>query len=76
MNIEFRFNGTQQLILTPENKKDEQLIQLFIGGNKSVKFVTPPAASPTSLVMESFDEGLTHISGILGVGPLTLLQQP
>lgn len=55
MNIEFRFNGSQQVILTPENKKDEQLIQLFVGGNKCVKFITPPAALPTSLVIESYN---------------------
>jgi len=55
MKIEFRFNSTNQLILTPEHKKDEQMIQLFVGGNKSIKFITPPASSPTSLVMESFN---------------------
>ncbi len=55
MKIEFRFNSTNQLILTPENKKDETMIQLFVGGNKSIKFITPPASNPTSLVVESFN---------------------
>lgn len=55
MKIEFRFNSTNQLILTPENKKDETMIQLFVGGNKSIKFITPPASNPTSLVVESYN---------------------
>lgn len=54
MRIEFRFNGTQQIILTPDDKKDEQLIQLFCGGHKCVKFGQPPAASATSVVFESY----------------------
>ena len=55
MKQEFRFNSTDQFILTPENKKEEQMIAMFIGGKKGVKIMPPPAASPTSLVLESYD---------------------
>lgn len=56
MRIEFRFNGTQQIILTPENKKDEQLVQLFVGGFKDIRLNTSPAASPNSIIFESFNQ--------------------
>ena len=54
MKLEWRFNGSQQLFIIPEDKKDEQILQLFQGGHKMIKFLTPPATQPTALVLESY----------------------
>ena len=54
MTIEFRFNGSHQVILVPENNKDKQLIQLFVGGNTQIRMVPPPSSMPEALIMESF----------------------
>ena len=34
MKVEFRFNGTANCILIPENSKDKQLIQLCFEGQR------------------------------------------
>ena len=62
MNIEFRFNGRNQIILTPENGKDKQLLQLFVGGNTSVKLAQSPAASPETVVIESYTDNAKMLS--------------
>ena len=61
MNIEFRFNGAQQIILIPENNKDKQLLHLFCGENKSIKMVPPKSEMVDSLIIESFTEQQTYL---------------
>lgn len=79
MNIEFRFNGRNQIILTPENGKDKQLLQLFVGGNTSVKLAQSPAASPETVVIESFmdkEKGLRSIKEVISEQSEALMAQP
>ena len=37
MNIEFRFNGSSQVILIPENARDKQFLQLWIDGRPELR---------------------------------------
>lgn len=45
MRIEFRFNNTAQLVLTPENSKERALLGLMLEGVSSLKVIPSPKDS-------------------------------
>lgn len=53
MKIEFRFNSVNQVILIPENQKDNQLLQLCFGEHHDLHLSASPAASPNTVVIEA-----------------------
>lgn len=54
MKIEFSFNSTTVLRLTPENSRDKQLIALFVEGAPGIRIVAASSANPEALVVETF----------------------
>jgi hypothetical protein len=53
MKIEFRFNGTSQLLLIPETSKDTQLLNMFIGEHKTFKLM--PSTGDTAIITTTAD---------------------
>ena len=75
MRIEFRFNGASQVILTPENARDKQMLQLWIDGRPALR--VKPTAGEEVIIEASGEDPLAKIAvaqsqrGMLG--PLTSL---
>lgn len=53
MRIEFSFNSTDQLRLSPENARDKQLIQLFTDGCREIRIAPGSREKPDTLVIEA-----------------------
>lgn len=53
IELEFRFNSSHQLILTPKDGKGKALLQLYSSGMNSLRIVAPPAQTPEALVIEA-----------------------
>lgn len=50
MRIEFRFNNTAQLVLTPENPKERVLLGLMLEGVSSLKVIPSPKDSDARIL--------------------------